>query len=63
MNDGIKDVEHWVTVKDVCEHLGVSRHTINNWIAKLNMPARKIGGCWRFKISEVDEWIKKQNDE
>jgi excisionase family DNA binding protein len=23
-----------------------------------NMPAHKVGRNWKFKVSEVDEWIK-----
>ena len=60
MNTEIKETERWVTIKEVCVHLGISRYTLNTWITKLKMPAHKIGGCWRFKISEVDKWIESQ---
>lgn len=36
----------------------VSRDTVLNWIEKRNMPAAKIGRLWKFKISEVDAWMK-----
>lgn len=29
-----------------------------SWIEKRNMPAAKIGRLWKFKISEVDAWMK-----
>ncbi|NLU06293.1 MAG: excisionase family DNA-binding protein, partial [Firmicutes bacterium] len=29
------------------------------WIAKKQMPAHKVGKLWKFKISEVDEWVTK----
>ena len=51
-------VENWVTVKDVQAYLGVGRETILQWISKRNMPAYKVGGMWKFKLSEVDEWIR-----
>lgn len=51
-------VENWVTVKDVQAYLGVGRETILQWIAKRNMPAYKVGRMWKFKLSEVDEWIR-----
>ena len=47
-------VEKWVTLKEVQEHLGVGRETILQWI----MPAYKVGRLWKFKLSEVDEWIR-----
>ncbi len=51
-------IENWVTVKDVQAYLGVGRETILQWIAKRNMPAYKVGRMWKFKLSEVDEWIR-----
>lgn len=51
-------VEKWSTLKDVMEYLGVGRDTILQWIAKRNMPAYKVGRLWKFKLSEVDEWIR-----
>ena len=53
MNEQV--VEKWVTLKEVQEHLG---ETILQWIAKRNMPAYKVGRLWKFKLSEVDEWIR-----
>ena len=41
------------------QHLGVSKDTIRIWIKKKEMPAYKIGKQWRFKISEVDQWVKR----
>lgn len=40
------------------EYLGVSRDTVLDWIKRRNMPAAKIGRLWKFKISEVDAWMK-----
>ena len=51
-------IEKWVTLKDVQEYLGVGRETILSWIAKRNMPAYKVGRLWKFKLSEVDDWIR-----
>lgn len=52
------NIEKWVTLKEVQSYLGVGRETILAWIAKRNMPAYKVGRLWKFKLSEVDEWIR-----
>ena len=52
------NIEKWSTLKEVMEHLGISRDTVLQWIAKRNMPAYKVGRLWKFKLSEVDEWIR-----
>lgn len=50
--------ENWSTLKDVQEYLGVGRESILQWINKRNMPAYKVGRLWKFKLSEVDDWIR-----
>ena len=42
-------------------HLGVSRDTVRIWIAKRNMLASKVGRLCKFKVSEVDIWVKVGN--
>jgi excisionase family DNA binding protein len=51
-------IEKWSTLKEVQEYLGVGRETILQWISKRNMPAYKVGRLWKFKLSEVDDWIR-----
>ena len=45
-------------MKEICEYLGVSRDTVLDWIDRGNMPAAKIGRLWKFKVSEIDAWMK-----
>lgn len=51
-------VEKWVTLKEVQEHLGVGRETILHWISLRGMPAYKVGRLWKFKLTEVDDWVR-----
>lgn len=50
--------ERWVSMQEICEHLGVKRHAIIKWIETRDMPAAKIGKLWKFKISEVETWVR-----
>lgn len=50
--------EHWVSVDQVAEHLGVVRDSIYRWIDTKGLPAHKIGRLWKFKLSEVDDWVR-----
>ena len=52
------DLERWYSMKEIMEYLGVSRDTVLDWIERRNMPAAKIGRLWKFKVSEVDAWMK-----
>ena len=48
----------WYSLKEICEYFGVSRDTVFKWIDNKNMPAHKMGRQWKFKLDEVDNWIK-----
>lgn len=50
--------ESWIGIEEVSRHLGVTKDTIRNWIKKTDIPAHKIGKLWKFKLSEIDEWVK-----
>lgn len=50
--------ESWVGINEAATHLGVTKDTIRNWIKRTGIPAHKIGKLWKFKLSELDEWVK-----
>ena len=54
----MKIANRWYSLKEICEYLGVSRDTVFKWIDSKNMPAHKMGRQWKFKLDEVDNWIK-----
>ena len=49
--------DRYYSTPEICKHLGISRDMALRWIATKNMPAHKIGENWKFKISEIDEWV------
>lgn len=57
MND--LGTEKWINIEEAAEHLGVKSVTIRDWIRKdKGVPAHKIGRQWKFKVSELDAWVK-----
>ncbi|ECY9782065.1 helix-turn-helix domain-containing protein [Listeria monocytogenes] len=52
------EIEKWVSIKDVQEHIDVGRETVLQWINKRNLPAYKVGRLWKFKLSEIDDWVR-----
>jgi excisionase family DNA binding protein len=50
--------EPWVSVEDVAAHLGVARDSVYRWIEGRGLPAHKVGRIWKFKLSEVDDWVR-----
>ena len=50
--------ENWISITEAAEHLGVTKDSIRKWIKKTDIPAHKIGKLWKFKKSELDEWVK-----
>jgi excisionase family DNA binding protein len=50
--------ERWVGVEDVAAHLDVNKDSVYRWIDKMGLPAHRLGRLFRFKLSEVDEWVK-----
>jgi excisionase family DNA binding protein len=51
--------EPWVSVDEVSAHLGIARDTIYRWIEAKGLPAHRVGRLWKFKLSEVDAWVKR----
>ena len=53
--------ERWISVDDVAEYLGIKRFTVYKWVQRLGLPARKIGRLLKFRRSEIDNWVEKQD--
>ncbi len=49
--------EPWLTVEQVAAHLNIASITVYRWIEAERIPCHKVGRQWRFKASEVDNWI------
>ena len=65
-NDRVPQIEtgnespeaRWYSVSEVASHLGVATDTIYRWIERKKLPAHRAGRLWKFKLSEVDAWVR-----
>jgi excisionase family DNA binding protein len=48
----------WYSVEEVAENLGIKTTTLYKWLERKSMPAHKVGRLWKFKLEEIDEWVK-----
>jgi excisionase family DNA binding protein len=49
--------DRWLSVGEIAEHLGISKDGVYTSIEKKGLPGHRIGRLWKFKRSEVDEWV------
>lgn len=62
MEDNTKQLEPYVDLHKVIEHFKVGRPMIEILIRE-GMPMLRIRKSRRFKLSEVEEWLKNRNKE
>ncbi len=51
-----------MTVKEVADYLKVNDRTVYRMAAASTIPAFKVGGSWRFKLTEIEKWIQEQHN-
>ncbi|MGH1469353.1 MAG: methylation-associated defense system helix-turn-helix domain-containing protein MAD1 [Bdellovibrionales bacterium] len=57
LGEVLLEIERWLSVEEIAKHLGVSKETIYRWAEKSKIPAHKVGRQWKFRASEVDQWV------
>jgi len=50
--------DRWLSVKEICSYMSVSDDTAYRWVKTHEMPTPKMGQLFKFKIAEIDEWVK-----
>lgn len=51
-----------LTIKDVAEYLKVNERTIYRLAASGELPGFKVGNSWRFKQSELEQYIASRHN-
>ena len=52
--------EPLMSVKDLAEYLQVDMSTIYLWSQRGQIPAMKVGKMWRYRRSEIEEWLNQR---
>jgi len=51
-----------ITIKEVSAYLKLAEKTAYRLAAQGKIPGFKIGGSWRFRKSEIEDWLEKQRN-
>lgn len=52
-------IDKYIGIEEAAIFLSVKVATIRKWLASdKGIPAHKVGRQWKFKISELDNWVK-----
>ena len=50
--------EYYISLEEAAAYLDIRPVTLRKWIKqKPDLPAHQIGKLWKFKRSELDEWV------
>ncbi len=52
-----------ITVKELANYLKIAEKTAYRLVLDKKIPGFKVGGAWRLRKKEIDEWIEKQSNE
>ena len=48
------------TLREVAQYLKVTERTVYRLLASRRIPAFKVGGSWRFRLTDLNAWIERQ---
>jgi excisionase family DNA binding protein len=53
-------LKEFLTLQEVAEWLGISDKTVSRLILSGQIPAAKVGGLYRLRLADVEEYVEKQ---
>ena len=59
----VSELERFVAIQEAAEFLGVRISWIYEQVRLNRMPSHKVGHFRRFKLSELEEWVRGSQDE
>ncbi len=49
-----------MSVKELADYLQVNISTVYLWSQRGQIPAMKVGNMWRYRRSEIEEWLNQR---
>ena len=49
------------TIKEIAEYLKLKEKTAYALVARGEIPGFKVGGSWRFRAKEIEDWVEEQS--
>lgn len=50
-----------LTIRELASYLKIAEKTAYRFVSEGKIPGFKVGGSWRFRKSEIDQWTKEQS--
>lgn len=61
VSDIISNQKQLLNTKEAAELLGLSKHTLYEWVIQKKIPYIKVGRLTKFKRKDLDEWLNKRS--
>ena len=52
-------MESYLTVEELAAYLKLTEQTVRRWILNNQVPYHKVNHSVRFRLSEIEAWVKK----
>ena len=52
-----------MNIRQASQYLGVSPDTLYKYVGEQRIPAFKLGNRWRFKKSNLDQWMEEKSSQ
>ncbi len=54
------DIGRLISLKEAAKYIDVSRHTLYTWVSEGRIPYVKVGSLTKFRVEQLDAWIKQR---
>ena len=54
-------METYLTVEELAAYLKLAGQTVRRWVLNNEVPYHKVNHSVRFRLSEIETWVKKSN--